>query len=217
MGLADIRATRQQAIEEPFGAKPRCRRSTDGRRRSSAQDVHATRSSRRACRAAGHRRRIVRAHMRYAGTDTALRSVDPHGAPGCDEVAPSRAAHRARFGFIDETKRLVVEAVSVEAVGGGAKFTETVAATYQRPAARACARTRDSTPRGDWHDAARLPARPARARPPDRGPGDHHRAAPDRRRRGRLAGRDHREEPSRARTRRAARARSTRSARRPIR
>ena len=31
-------------------------------------------------------------------------------------------AHKARFGFIDRTKALVVEAVSVEAVGGGAPF-----------------------------------------------------------------------------------------------
>ena len=29
-----------------------------------------------------------------------------------------------KFGFIDRTKQLVVEAVSVEAVGGGAKFRE---------------------------------------------------------------------------------------------
>ncbi len=34
------------------------------------------------------------------------------------------AAHKARFGFIDRTKQIVVEAVSVEAVGGGAKFKE---------------------------------------------------------------------------------------------
>ena len=33
-------------------------------------------------------------------------------------------AHKARFGFIDRTKQMVVEAVSVEAVGGGAKFSE---------------------------------------------------------------------------------------------
>src|SRR5262249_30895747 len=34
------------------------------------------------------------------------------------------AAHKSRFGFIDDSKELVVEAVSVEAVGGGGKFTE---------------------------------------------------------------------------------------------
>ena len=38
--------------------------------------------------------------------------------------AAFEAAHRARFGFIDDTKALVVEAVSVEAIGGGAKFAE---------------------------------------------------------------------------------------------
>ncbi|HXF89393.1 MAG TPA: hydantoinase B/oxoprolinase family protein, partial [Xanthobacteraceae bacterium] len=38
-------------------------------------------------------------------------------------------AHKARFGFIDRDKQLVVEAVSVEAVGGGAKFRELVLRT----------------------------------------------------------------------------------------
>ena len=33
-------------------------------------------------------------------------------------------AHKAQFGFIDRTKELVIEAVSVEAVGGGATFKE---------------------------------------------------------------------------------------------
>ena len=33
-------------------------------------------------------------------------------------------AHKAQFGFIDRNKQLVLEAVSVEAIGGGAKFRE---------------------------------------------------------------------------------------------
>jgi 5-oxoprolinase (ATP-hydrolysing) len=33
-------------------------------------------------------------------------------------------AHKSRFGFVDRKKELVVEAVSVEAVGGGARFAE---------------------------------------------------------------------------------------------
>jgi 5-oxoprolinase (ATP-hydrolysing) len=63
------------------------------------------------------------------------------------------AAHRARFGFIDSSKTLVVEAVSVEAIGGGAKFDEA-----------ACSLTRDELPaparrarfysNGASHDAA---------------------------------------------------------------
>src|SRR5262249_57840847 len=81
---------------------------------------------------------FIRAHIRYAGTDTALVvpafSVPPAGAPlrptnpGLDGLSLAEiksdfeAAHKSRFGFIDDSKELVVEAVSVEAVGGGAKF-----------------------------------------------------------------------------------------------
>ena len=63
----------------------------------------------------------VRAHIRYAGTDTAL--VVAAGSAAAMKRAFEKA-HKARFGFIDRTKQMVVEAVSVEAVGGGAKFSE---------------------------------------------------------------------------------------------
>ena len=36
------------------------------------------------------------------------------------------SAHKAQFGFIDRSKDLVIEAVSVEAVGGGARFKEKI-------------------------------------------------------------------------------------------
>jgi 5-oxoprolinase (ATP-hydrolysing) len=36
------------------------------------------------------------------------------------------AAHKSRFGFIDRDKALVIEAVSIEAIGGGAKFSEPI-------------------------------------------------------------------------------------------
>src|SRR5579862_180730 len=64
---------------------------------------------------------IVRAHIRYAGTDTAL--VVKAGSLAAMKRA-FEAAHKARFGFIDRSKQIVVEAVSVEAVGGGANFKE---------------------------------------------------------------------------------------------
>ena len=63
-------------------------------------------------------------------------------------------AHKARFGFIDRSKQLVVEAVSVEAVGGGAKFREQHAA---RPRARKLpspARRTQFFSGGQWHKAA---------------------------------------------------------------
>ena len=68
MGLADIRATREQAIEQPFGAKAlKTLESTakrigrQARNEVAGQGVPATKI-----------KVIVRAHVRYAGTDTAL-------------------------------------------------------------------------------------------------------------------------------------------------
>jgi 5-oxoprolinase (ATP-hydrolysing) len=132
MGLADIRSVRQQAIEEAFGERTpsALARAVDGlakvvRGEVAPQGVPADKIELH-----------VRVHIRYAGTDTAL-TVDagrrfsassPPGkvrltAPGEMKSAFERA-HRAQFGFIDRTKALVIEAVSVEAIGGGAHFRE---------------------------------------------------------------------------------------------
>jgi 5-oxoprolinase (ATP-hydrolysing) len=146
MGLADIRATRQQAIEETYGDAAFAalnelggRLGADAHREVAGQGVpaHAI---------AVH----VRAHIRYAGTDTAL--VVPAGTLTAMK-ASFAAAHKSRFGFIDDTKQLVIEAVSVEAVGGGAKFTEPVEATTTRPLPAPTRRTRFYSG-GRWHEAA---------------------------------------------------------------
>ncbi len=117
MGLADIRSVRQQAIEEPFGAKSLgtlkkigARLGTDVKNEVAGQGVPAKSI-----------KVIVRAHIRYAGTDTAL--VVIAGTLAKMKNAFEKA-HKAQFGFIDRKKDLVVEAVSVEAIGGGAKFHE---------------------------------------------------------------------------------------------
>src|SRR6266849_679333 len=62
-------------------------------------------------------------------------------------------AHKARFGFIDEAKELVIEAVSVEAIGGGANFTEAPLATTADPLPSPARRTRFYSG-GRWHDAS---------------------------------------------------------------
>ena len=84
----------------------------------------------------------VRAHIRYAGTDTALivdagtLSRSPRPRTGVKQIEQAtlaslqkmksafERAHKAQFGFVDRDKTLVLEAVSVEAVGGGARFKE---------------------------------------------------------------------------------------------
>jgi 5-oxoprolinase (ATP-hydrolysing) len=61
-------------------------------------------------------------------------------------------AHKARFGFIDRNKQLVVEAVSVEAIGGGAKFSEKSARRSAVKLPKLAQRTRFFS-QGEWHDA----------------------------------------------------------------
>ena len=108
----------------------------------------------------------ARAHIRYAGTDMALVvpafSIEPSVERHREDVRRTpqlpamksafEAAHKSRFGFIDETKDLVVEAVSVEAIGGGTKFTEPVLPTTGDPLPSPTRRTRFYS-RGQWHDA----------------------------------------------------------------
>ena len=61
---------------------------------------------------------FVRAHIRYAGTDTAL--VVGAGASSAMKSASTKPTRPIRL--YRRAKELVVEAVSVEAVGGGARF-----------------------------------------------------------------------------------------------
>src|SRR5262245_49393759 len=145
MGLADIRATREQAIELPFGknalnAIGRVGASLGKKTKSevASQGVPASKIS-----------IFVRAHIRYAGTDTPL--VVPAGSAAMMKRAFEKA-HKARFGFIDRTKEMVVEAVSVEAVGGGAKFTERVVKRSRGALPKPTLRTQFFSA-GSWHKA----------------------------------------------------------------
>src|SRR5947199_1030147 len=122
MGLADIRATRQQAIEQAFGGKALASLNKTAKRLSKdvSREVAGQGVPVKAIKV------HVRAHIRYAGTDTAL--VVRAGTLAVMKSAFEKA-HKAQFGFIDRKKDLVIEAVSVEAVGGGAKFKEKKHAT----------------------------------------------------------------------------------------
>src|SRR5690606_4003635 len=106
MGLADIRASRQQAIEIAFGDEALAAIADLGERLG--QDVRAEVIGQGV--PADVMTVHVRAHIGYAGADTAL--VVPAGTLEAMKAA-FEAAHKAQFGFIDETKELVIEAVSV--------------------------------------------------------------------------------------------------------
>jgi 5-oxoprolinase (ATP-hydrolysing) len=160
MGLADIRATREQAIEEPFGEKALAAIAEVGGRLGAAARAEVVGQGVPASEVALH----VRAHVRYSGTDTALVvpafSLHPplegevSSAPSLAAMRSAfEAAHRARFGFIDPSKTLVVEAVSVEAIGGGAKFDEPVRPCTREKLPAPARRTRFFSG-GARHDAA---------------------------------------------------------------
>jgi len=109
MGLADLTAMREQAVEAPI---------TDTLLPELATTAAALEADARAELADGGAdpaqvTSVWRAHLRYAGTDTAL--PVPLG-PAQDMIAAFEYAYRQQFSFLMPDKTILVEAVSVEAV-----------------------------------------------------------------------------------------------------
>ena len=112
IGLAQIRASREQSVEAPLNAESlagldalRARLSAAARSEVAAQGVEPADIAVSAW-----------AHLRYDGTDTAL-------PVALGEAAAMREAfeaqHRQRFGFVSPEKGVVIAALEVEAAGGG--------------------------------------------------------------------------------------------------
>ncbi|RQP24989.1 hydantoinase B/oxoprolinase family protein [Piscinibacter terrae] len=145
MGLADQNVIREAAIEQPL---------------SSSLAAVAARLDVLAADAQGELNRqgvtggqvVVhrRVHLRYEGTDSAL--VVPFGTAG--QIQQSfEDAYRQRFAFLMSERRLIVEAVSVEAVGAGDAPAEprvAVGAEAKAPVAE----TVQMFSNGRWWDAA---------------------------------------------------------------
>jgi 5-oxoprolinase (ATP-hydrolysing) len=119
MGLADIRAHRAVAVEEPFGGDALVRAAKRGRT-ACEQASAEIRSQGVDGDAAKVHTRVL---LRYAGSDTTI-EVDW----GSDAAMRRQfeKAHKARFGFIDRGKSLVIEAVAYEVRGGGARIRERI-------------------------------------------------------------------------------------------
>jgi 5-oxoprolinase (ATP-hydrolysing) len=152
MGLADIRSVRQQAIEEPFGDKARKTLESEARRLARATIDEVTGQGVATNKVTVH----VRAHIRYAGTDTPL-IVDAGKNAKLASLQSMKSAferaHKAQFGFIDRAKALVIEAVSVEAIGGGATFREKTRKTTRAKLPAPARRTRFFS-NGKWQRAS---------------------------------------------------------------
>ncbi|MCW8883969.1 MAG: hydantoinase B/oxoprolinase family protein [Motiliproteus sp.] len=110
MGLADIRSLRQQAVEQQF--EPTQISPLNEQLQSLAQQASAE-VERQGIDPSQIQTRF-KAHLKYQGTDSTL-EVPFDGYQGsCDAFAE---AHRQRYGFIVADKPLIVEAISVEAIG----------------------------------------------------------------------------------------------------
>ncbi|MBX4906438.1 MULTISPECIES: hydantoinase B/oxoprolinase family protein [Rhizobium] len=143
MGLADIRATRQRAVlAELAAALPaiggiRAELEKEVRRELMLQGVEA-----------GDMEVVIRLHLQYKGTDTALPVAF---GPQAEMTQAFAAAHKKQFGFIFEDRPVVVESIEVEGIGGGADVEEmNVQAGSFAPQAL---RTTRFYSGGSWHEA----------------------------------------------------------------
>jgi 5-oxoprolinase (ATP-hydrolysing) len=144
MGLAEVRSQRQRSLDAPV----------DGNALQAIEDAASSLVAEARDEVASQGVLIkdiavhVRAHIRYSGTDTTLVVAS---APSTEMIAAFEDAHRRRFGFIDRTKSLVIEAIEVEAVGGGARFGGHVVA--EAASGEPAAKPMRFFSQGVWHAA----------------------------------------------------------------
>ena len=190
IGLADVIAMREQAVEAPLDAGLAGR--LPGQRARPARGVGPRGADRAAESDPATVRVTRRAHLRYDGTDTAL--AVPFGPPA-EMTAAFEPAYQRQFSFLMRDKPIVVEAISVEA----ASTPVPVPAPRPRqltPAPPGPAAGRSRRGRGTRADVHRGPVgagpavpRDSAARRAGRGrAGDHRRGPGDDRGRAGLAG-----------------------------
>jgi 5-oxoprolinase (ATP-hydrolysing) len=148
MGLADLSATGAEAVEEvlDIAMLPNVNRAIERLAEAATAELVAQGVTAQDVAVQRH------AHLRYAGTDTAL-IVSFSDADAMTKGFA--AAHQQRFGFVDPGKDLIMEALSVEATGGGETIpSETRSKPPEvRPAPGALLGETRFFSGGTWHDA----------------------------------------------------------------
>ncbi|TDQ78468.1 5-oxoprolinase (ATP-hydrolysing) [Dongia mobilis] len=117
MGLADIRAIRHKTVETPLGDAMTAylSRELDAMAGEAQAEIAAQGI------AAGDIQVLRQVHVKYAGTDAPL--VTSFGS-ALEIQAGFEEAHRQRYGFIVKGKQLIVDSISVEAIGKSERVTE---------------------------------------------------------------------------------------------
>jgi 5-oxoprolinase (ATP-hydrolysing) len=93
-------------------------------------------------------RLVERVHLKYEGTDTALTVI--FDTPAAMQ-AQFEEAYRKRFSFLMRERRLIVDSVSVEAIGGGDSTAESTPALAPRAGSLAPAATVRAFFGWTWH------------------------------------------------------------------
>ncbi|MBX3655844.1 MAG: hydantoinase B/oxoprolinase family protein [Ramlibacter sp.] len=146
MGLADQNVIREQAVEMPLAPEslPLIAERLESLGAAAQGELERQQIS------AGLVTVHYRVHVRYEGSDSAL--VVPFGDLAAIRSA-FEAAYRQRFAFLMQGKRLMVEAVSVEAVVAGDAPAEPRHETFE-PREVPRRETVRMYSGGQWHDAA---------------------------------------------------------------
>jgi len=159
MGLADIRASRNQAVEQELTEELVADLESPYRK---LQGIVFSEVSSQGI-ADKNIQIVCYADIKYAGTDTALTIPFTNTKEINNRFV---ADHQAQFGFSDPSKKLIVESISVEAIGATEKPN-----LSQSPSQKAEVKHQGESPTrfytlGQWHDAqvhyrdALMPGRP---------------------------------------------------------
>ncbi len=149
IGLADVRALKEQAIEAPLAIAtlPQLAQAFDTLTQAGQSELVEQGIAIEQIQV------LWKGHLRYEGTDSVL-MVD------WGELEAMRSqfeqAYQQRYGFAIQHKALIVEAVSVEAIGQGEMPTEaraTVALASKRATPLAATARVPIYTKGTWHDA----------------------------------------------------------------
>ncbi len=110
MGLADLRALKEQAIEQPLNNENLPDISV-----KMAKLAHIARQE-LLDQNISDMKLIQKLHIKYLGSDTTLQVTSN---TLCEMILEFEKQHRQQFGFISPEKNLIVESISAEAYGGG--------------------------------------------------------------------------------------------------
>jgi 5-oxoprolinase (ATP-hydrolysing) len=154
MGLADVRALRQKAVEAELSTA-----NLEACATVFNELAHAATTEIEAQGVSADRIALKRTlHLKYDGTDTTLEiALESDAARGAGEIPALVAAferrYRTQYGFLMPDRALLIEAVAVEAIGATESAAEAMPALDPRRGALAPAKIQRVYTGGAWHEA----------------------------------------------------------------